>query len=421
MVSGGSVMTNWFGGGQFIISDGSPVQVIRSANAIRSVGILGDDYPFVRAELLVKQGERVVCGTPLFRDRKRPEIIVTAPVSGTVTDIALEARRRLSVITIAAEGNDCRRFDIPDTLERAAAQTLLLESGLWPSFRVRPFGRIPDPGSAPDAIFVTALDTDPHAVDANVVLAGQLEAFTRGVAFIKALTGGPVFVCQSPRENLVHEDDQVRCVHFAGAHPVGLAGTHIHRLFPLHGQRQVWQIHYQDVICLGRLLENGEPFTHRIISLAGPAVANPRLVSVPQGADLDDLVVGELKEGAKHIHSGSALSGRPGRYLGRYHWQVTALFKQQASHRPRWLQALTHSTQPKPVVPTEALEGALGPNIPAAALVRALSVGDVEMAEHLGCRSLLEEDMALLTYVTGGTQDFSVLLRSVLNGMESAS
>ncbi len=399
---------------------GAPEQIISPANPVRTIGVLGADYPNVPAQLKVAEGERIARGAPLFHDRKRPAIVFAAPASGTVVNIDLGAKRRLTSITIAVEDGQGKKFDVPGTPDRAAVQSLLMESGLWPSFRTRPFGRIPDPNSVPDAIFVTALDTNPHAVDANIVLAQHSDTFDSGVDYIKALTKGPVFVCQSPGTDLVPEDNQVQNVHFAGVHPAGLAGTHIHYLLPLHGKNRVWQIHYQDVIAIGRLVQSGELFAERVVALAGPAVKRPRLVNIIAGADLNDLLCNELKQGAKHIVSGPSISGRESQYLGRYHWQVTALHKKTSSVRPRWLKSFAAPKLPTPVVPTEALEHALGPSIPVVPLVRALSVGDTETAARLGCAELLEEDVALLTYATGGAQDFSVLLRQTLNELEGA-
>lgn len=382
--------------------------------------MLGADYPEMRAELLVEEGDLVPRGRALFRDWKRPDIVFTSPVSGKVTGTSLAGKRRLNSLTIALEGNDVRRFAIPPAPDREKAQQLLLESGMWPGFRARPFGRIPDPGSVPDAIFVTAIDTNPHAADANIVLAEQPEAFADGVGFLKLLTDGPVFVCQAPTEDLVEEDDQVRCVRFSGRHPAGLAGTHIDRLFPIIGKRRVWQINYQDVIILGLLLQTGELHAERVISLAGPAVKQPRLVKLPPGADLDELVAGELTEGEKHLLSGSAIAGRESRFLGRYSWQVTALHRPARAYHRHWFKLLERPARPKPVIPTTALEHALGPDIPVMPLIRALSVGDAETAKDLGCLGLLEEDMALITYATGGAQDFAALLRMNLDALEEA-
>ncbi len=399
---------------------GSPIQEVLPANATRTIGLLGVDSPGIRAELLVSEGTRVAAGTALFRDRKRPELRFTAPVSGTVTGIRIGEKRALATLTIAVAGAERERFPVAKLPDREQTQAVLLSSGLWPSFIARPFGRIPDPGSAPDAIFVTALDTQPFSADAGVVLAqGEgAEDFARGVAALKRLTDGPLFVCQRPGHRWIPDDERIRCVEVSGLHPAGLAGTHISRLFPVAGHRTVWQIHYQDVMAIGTLLRTGELAGERVIALAGSGVRRPRLVRVPPGADLEDLVENELTPGAKELLSGSPLAGRASRFLGRHHWQVSVLPRALPATPPGWFGQRTRAPKPPAIVPTAALERALAADVPIVTLLRALSVGDAETAARVGCRELLEEDLALVTYATDGTQDFGHLLRIVLDELE---
>ena len=51
-------------------------------------------------------------------------------------------------------------------------------------------------------------------------------------------------------------------------------------------------------------------------------------------------------------------------------------------------------------------------------LLRALSTGDIETAERLGCLQLVEEDLALFSYLCASKADYGVHLRSVLNELE---
>lgn len=400
---------------------GRPEQRVSPGNRVRTIGLDGADYPDVRSEILVGEGDDVAAGTPVFRDRKRPDIQFAAPVAGTVERVVRGSRRRLASIKIRIGEREAVRFTIPATPDRRGAQQLLLESGLWTGFRARPFGRIPDPGSTPEAIFVTAIDTHPLAADPRVVLEGVCDAFARGVELLGLLTDGPVFVCQGPGKDLVRARPNIRCVQFAGPHPAGLPGTHIHRLLPVRPGRCVWQVHYQDVAAIGLLLATRRLAGERVISLAGPGVRQPRLVRVPAGSSLDELVKGELAEGGTQVLSGAAIAGRRSRFLGRHHWQVTVLSDDPARRRQGWLSSVLALRQTEPVIPSEALEQAFGLGRPIVPLLRALSVGDVETAARLGCLELLEEDLALATYASGGGQDFPALLRSALDSLEAAT
>ena len=400
---------------------GTPEQKVCPGNRVQTIGFDGADYSDMRPEILVGEGDNVAAGAPLFRDRNRRDIQFTSPAAGVVERIVFGPRRRLASFEIRVGGGDAVRFVIPAAPDRSGARQLLLESGLWTGFRVRPFGRIPDPGSAPEAIFVAAIDTYPLAVDPTAVLDDVRGAFARGIELLGLLTDGPVFICQGPGEDLVRSSPNIRCVQFAGPHPAGLPGTHIHRLQPVRPGRCVWQVHYQDVVSIGLLLETGKLAGDRVISLAGPGVRRPRLVRVPAGSSLDELVEGELEEGGTQILSGSAIAGRRSRFLGRHHWQVTVLLDGQARRRYGWLSSILALRQTEPVIPSEALEQAFGLGRPIVPLLRALSVGDVETAARLGCLELLEEDLALAAYASGGGQDFPALLRSALDSLETAT
>lgn len=386
--------------------------------AIGQIGLAGADHPGLRAEMLVDEGTYVAQGATLYRDRRRPDVVFTAPVSGRVSEIAIGARRRMISITVAAEGEDKTRFETGNANDRDGLRKLLLASGLWPQFRTRPLERIPDPGAVPDAIFVTAMDTRSHAADPIAVLRERRESFSRGVSALALLTDGPVFVCQPDIEPLLSETATIKVVRFSGPHPAGLAGTHIAHLFPLAGQRKVWHIEAQDVAAIGSLLETGHADFVRTIALAGEGLRNPRLVRVPLGTDLHALVRSDLTPGQKRILSGPVLGGHETRYLSRYHRQASILDARMAPER-NWLMDALHKAATVPAfIPTQALENAIGPDVPVVPLLRALSIGDAETARKLGCLALAEEDLALATYATGGAVDFGHKLRTVLDALE---
>ncbi len=73
----------------------------------------------------------------------------------------------------------------------------MINSGLWTSFRTRPYSKIPAPGTRPAALFVTAIDTNPLAADPQVVIAEKdAQSFTAGLKVIRHLTGGKVYLCK---------------------------------------------------------------------------------------------------------------------------------------------------------------------------------------------------------------------------------
>lgn len=380
---------------------GQPRQELGEPVTVDSVALLAEDAPRTLLDTRVEVGARVDAGQVVLVDRLRPAIAFTTSIAGTVRELRHGPSRRVAALMIEADPEP----RAPEPAEPSqplsattdeAVRAALLAHGLWPAFITRPFGDIPEPDALADAIFVTAIDTQPLAPDPQVVIAAHREAFEHGLQALRALTRGRVVVCQAPGPALAPD-----AAVFRGPHPAGLAGTHIHYLHPaLTAASQVWAIGYQDVIATGYLLHTGRPWHERVIALAGPAVLEPRLVSVPRGARLASLAEGHVEADA-HLISGSVLHGRVHDFLGSRHLQVTGLRRVQTARRG-------------PIVPVAELERATplcGSPVP---LLRALSVGDDERAIPQGALGLLEEDMALLSYACPSQSDYGSLLRTVL-------
>lgn len=400
---------------------GAPRQVLREAGKVRTVAVSGHDFPGVRPDLRVAVGDRVRAGQAVFVDRRRPEIVFAAPGGGVVTAIERGLRRSLDSLVIRLDDGEAERFDVPPAPQREDLRLLLLASGLWPSFLTRPFGRIPDPGATPDAIFVTAVDTNPLAADPRVATGLHPDDFRRGLAALPLLTDGPVYLCRGAGPDLAPGVGGVTEVPVSGPHPAGLAGTHIHHLAPVGNGRSVWQISYQDVIAAGHLLATGTVPTARIVALAGAGVREPALVRLPAGASLDEALEGQLAEGAVRVLSGSLLSGREAGFLGRYHNQVTVIARRQprAPGLAASLRLFLSGMPDAAIIPREAFERVMPLDILPVPLLRALSVGDVETARDLGCLELLEEDLALLSHVCTTGTDYGALLRDALDQIEA--
>jgi Na+-transporting NADH:ubiquinone oxidoreductase subunit A len=398
--------------------EGRPRTTPGRAIEIEHVGLMAADYRGLRPVLKVAPDDRVRAGDVLFTDRRNPEIAFTAPAAGIVTEIITRGTvGGFQAVRIRRDGTECRSFDPrKGTPDRDAARRLLLESGLWPAMRTRPFGAIPDPAAVPDAIFVTAMASDPLAAEAAPIIHAHEAEFAAGLEVLAQLTDGPVHVCQAPGPALA-EGATV----FDGPHPAGLPGTHIHVLAPVGAGRSVWHIGYQDVIAIGHLRATGVPWSERVIALSGPGAADPRLLTVPLGADLGELTAGELRDHDQRVISGSVLSGVQAPYLGRHHLQVTVV--PEGWDVPNGSLTAAASTAvpgaPGPLLPIAAFDRVMALDIPAVPLLRALSVGDHETARRLGCLELVEEDVALLSYVCPGRGVYGPLLRAVLDEIEA--
>lgn len=431
---------------------GVPEQHVTTGASIHHVAIVGDDYVGMRPAMLVQEGDRVIKGQALFEDKKNPGVMFTAPASGTVVAIHRGERRVLQSVVIQIEGDEKRefaRFDAADlaTLSHDVVQTQLLESGLWTALRTRPYSKTPVPSTVPAAIFVTAIDTNPLSADPQPLILAERKAFDAGLTVLTRLTPGKVHVCQASGGKLGgHPQGQVAFNEFAGPHPAGLVGTHIHFLEPVSLTKQVWHLNYQDVIAIGKLFTTGELCAERIIAIGGPQATQPRLVRTLLGADLTALLAGETKEGENRIISGSVLSGRhatgPMAWLGRFHLQVSVVLEGRDKELFGWVlpgaekYSVTRTTLghflrhklfnfststnggERAMVPIGNYERVMPLDILPTVLLRDLLAGDTDGAQALGCLELDEEDLALCTYVCPGKYEYGPVLREVLTRIE---
>ncbi|MEM8884758.1 MAG: NADH:ubiquinone reductase (Na(+)-transporting) subunit A, partial [Planctomycetota bacterium] len=323
---------------------GEPSSDVEAGPAVKHVGLLGDDYVGMKPTMLVREGERVKLGQPLFADKKNPGVQFTAPGAGTVKSIVRGEKRKFESISIELDGDEEETFAQYDAgaiggLERAKVQENLVASGLWTAFRTRPYSRTPALDTAPHSIFVTAMDTRPHAPNPVPLIKEREADFTAGLKTIAQLTDGPVQLCRQAGQNFQVGEATPR--DFDGPHPAGLPGTHIHFIAPVSEQRTVWYIGYQDVIAIGHLFTTGRLDTTRLVALSGPVVKRPRLVRTRLGACISELTANEVEEGAVRRISGSVLDGRTADeardYLGRFHCQVSVISDEVPQPLLGWL------------------------------------------------------------------------------------
>ena len=432
---------------------GCPQQTIVESSQVQSVALVADDYIGLKPPMAVHEGDAVKLGQLLFTDKKTPGVQFTSPGCGTVTAVNRGAKRAFQSVVIELSGADEESFvsygntDL-STLTADQVRENLLNSGMWTVFRTRPYSKVPTADAVPHSIFVTAIDTSPLAADPAAVIAESPDDFIYGLQVIRHLTEGGVFLCKAPGADIPGGDlDFVKLTEFAGPHPAGLPGTHIHSLDSISEKKTVWHVNYQDVVAIGRLFVTGRLPVERVVAIGGPVVRNPRLLRTRLGANLSDLLSGELEEGDNRVISGSVLAGRtatgPFDFLGRHHLQVSVLAEGREREFLGWNKpgfnkfsvkrvfasalsgaakefGFTTATEgsPRSMVPIGSYEKVMPLDILPTFLLRALEVGDTEQAQALGCLELDEEDLALCTFVCPGKTDWGPLLRKSLVNIE---
>jgi Na+-transporting NADH:ubiquinone oxidoreductase subunit A len=410
---------------------GVPKQIIDTAKSVSQVALVTTDFIGLKPKMLVSEGQSVGIGTPLFVDKQDPQVQYVAPGTGRIVAINRGERRKLLSVVIELDDSLAEQcvFATDAVKQTQDIKQILLNSGLWTSFRTRPFNRVAHSDSNPAAVFVTAIDTRPLAANPNVIIANRKQEFIAGMHTLVQLLSCPIHLCiAADWAGPTFTDDGIQTTQFAGPHPAGLVGTHIHHLAPVSADKLVWHIAYQDVIDIGYLFKTGKLLSERTVSIAGPAVKNPRLLKTRPGANINELLDEETIDNCTdRVISGSVLDGMNASgavaFLGRYDNQISVLGTH--AEKMTWVSRIFKRTAVSPtydrqtaMIPVEAFDRIMPMDILMAPLLRALLVKDTVAAEDLGCLELAEEDMALSSFVCPAKLNYAVALRRNLNQIE---
>lgn len=430
--------------------EGAPEQKIYPGAKVSHVALIGDDLVGMKPTMAVQVGDVVKVGQLLYSDKKTEGINYTSPASGEVVAINRGNRRVFQSVVIKVAGEDYQSFSKhlgtgASDYNADSLKALLLESGMWPALRRRPYSKVAVPSETPSSLFITAVDTHPLAADPQVVIAEKKESFALGVKLLSKLAP-KTFLCVAKGSSISAEGENVTRHEFSGPHPAGLVGTHIHFLDSVSEKKVVWHIGYQDVIAVGELVKTGKLYTDRVVAVAGPVARNPRLVKTRLGACLTELCKEEIFDDAEIRRvSGSVFGGRvangPFDYLGRFHNQVSLLKEgrereflgwhspgfDKFSVKPIYLSKLlgkkfgfntnTNGSH-RSIVPIGSFEKVMPLDIEPTFLMRYLFSNNTEMCVKLGALELDEEDVALCTFVDPCKNDFGPKLREKLTIIE---
>ncbi|MCB0703795.1 MAG: Na(+)-translocating NADH-quinone reductase subunit A [Saprospiraceae bacterium] len=404
-------------------------------------------------KMLVEEGVSVKAGDPLFFDKSNPDVVFGAPVSGEVISIHRGEKRAIDEVIILADKEiqyrDLGKIDLEKT-SREDLVKHLIGSGAWNLFRQRPFDLVANPADVPNNIFISTFDTAPLAPDLNLVVAGNEAAFQAGINTLAKLTSGKVHIGLDGRRELAPSTAFTQAanaeVHwFHGKHPAGNVGIQIHHIDPITPSSKVWTLGVQEVISLGTLISEGKYDCSRMIALGGSEVIRPRYVRTYAGANIKELLQGEIAPGNVRIISGDVLSGSQkseDQFLNFYDDQVTVIKEGDYYELFGWLLPLsprpsvsntfpnflypslkfeadtnTHGEK-RAFVMTGQYEKVLPMDIYPQHLMKSIIVNDFERMEGLGLLELVEEDVALCEFVCTSKQPLQKILREGLDYMQ---
>lgn len=401
------------------------------------------DFKGLLPKLIVKPGDPVKAGSPLFYDKNNPEVKICSPVSGIVSAINRGERRVIQEVVIEASGSEeALSFQVsePSSLSREQVTRLLLDSGLWALIRQRPYSTIPKPGSVPKSIFISGFDSAPLAPDLDFIVKDQAGEFQKGIDALSKLTDGKVHLCidgSSPAGKTFTGAKGVQLHHFSGPHPSGNVGIQIHHIDPVNKGEKVWFLKPQDVVSIGRFFIDGKPDHTVVIALTGSEVLKPAYYKITRGASVSCLISGTIRDGDPRIISGNVLTGaqlsRHG-FIGYYDHQLTVIPEGKHHEFLGWAlpgfgkfsvsRAFFSWLSPskefridtnlkgghRAFVMTGEYEKVLPMDIHPVHLLKAILVEDIDKMEQLGIYEVSEEDFALCEFVCTSKTDVQEII-----------
>ncbi len=410
------------------------------------------DFEGVTPKLLVKVGDQVKAGTPLFFNKYNERVIFTSPVSGTVAAVNRGEKRKVLSVTVTPDTTqqyeEFAKLDL-NAATRQQIVEMLLKAGLWPMIQQRPYGIIANPDDQPKAIFISAFDSAPLAPDYNFALKGEERNLEAGIALLKRLTAGKVHL--SMRANAEGQMAALKGAEhhtFAGKHPVGNVGVQIHHIDPMNRGEVAWTVNIADVAVLGRFVNEGRVDMTKVIAVTGSEIERPAYLRVIAGARMDSILKGNVRKqaegGSVRVISGNVLTGVKSAmegFLSFYAHQVTVIPEGDKYELFGWMmprfgkfsvsRAYFSWLCPKkeyrldtnlnggerPFVVTGLYEKYLPMDIYPMYLLKACLAGDIEKMENLGIYEVVEEDFALCEFVDPSKIDIQQIIRNGINLM----
>ncbi len=432
---------------------GAAAQKVEKGNAADIIALKPTDFKGFAPRLLVREGDKVLAGSPVMADKQSADILLTAPVSGMVAEIVRGEKRKLLEVRIKAD-ETCEYLDFGahNAVKMSAAEIkdLLCKSGLWAGLIQRPYGILANPAAEPKAIFVSAFSTAPLAADTEFTLRDELQNIQAGVDALGKLTKGGVHFsinADTSSSSPFHKVEHVIMHEISGKHPAGNVGIQIANIAPIQKGETVWTVSLLLLSAIGRLMNTGKVDLRRKVAVTGPVAKDPCYVEALPGTPMKafaahyDNAAGDIR-----FISGDVLSGEnvgENGSLGFFDDQVTLLhegtkreilgwakpfrFNQFSATRTyfSWLcpkkkynmdtnvhggpRAFVVSDLYNKVLPIDGFFPVY--------LIKACLAGDIDNMEKFGIYEVLPEDLALCEFIDPSKNDIQAILQSGIDLM----
>ena len=410
------------------------------------VAVKPTDFKGFLPRLLVKEGDRVLAGSPVLADKQKPQILVTSPVSGTVKSIVRGDKRKLLAVLVDADASqEYVDFGTKVPADAEQVKELLLKSGLWGALIQRPYGVQADPALRPKAIFISSFSTAPLAADTEFTLGDRFADIQAGVNALAKLTDGGVHFSVNKavwNSSPFHKVENAIVHSVSGKHPAGNVGVQISHIAPIQKGETVWTMPVLFVAALGHVINTGKLDLTRKVAVTGPVAADPAYVVALPGPPVKEIT--DVPADARVI-GGDVLTGEnlgADGTLGFFQDQLTLLHEGTEREWFGWAKPFrpkVHSSSwcyfswltpkkkydmdtnlhggPRAFVETKCFEDVTPMDIFPIYLIKACLAGDIEKMEKFGIYEVLPEDLALCDYVDPSKNDIQAMIQQGIDLM----
>ncbi|MBO5263609.1 MAG: Na(+)-translocating NADH-quinone reductase subunit A [Bacteroidaceae bacterium] len=430
---------------------GAPAAEFVSVAEPKQYALMPADFTRVTPKVVVKPEDKVKAGEPLFIDKNCPELQFVSPVSGTVVAVNRGERRRVLSVVVESDGKfESVEYKAKDVLSLSAEEIKadLAKAGLFAFMRQRPYDVIATPSDSPRAIFVSAFDSKPLAVDFEIALKGNEDDFQTGLDALSRIAPVYLGVGASQKAAALSVAKNVTTTIFKGPHPAGNVGVQINKVAPVNKGEIVWTIGAEEVIFIGRLFNKGKIDFTRTIAVAGSEVTNPAYSKVVLGAQISTLIDGRTKsENPLRIIDGNVLTGKKttaDSFLGAFSTEITIIpeimggdeafgwiaprFSMFSTSRSyfSWLmpkRAYTIDARIKGgerhMIMSNEYDKVFPMDIYPEYLIKAIITGNIDKMEALGIYEVAPEDFALCEFVDSSKLELQRIVREGLDKLRA--
>ena len=424
---------------------GEAEKFLTEAKPSKTFALKPDNFFATIPRLLVKEGDLVAKGAPIFHAKHDPRILFVSPVSGIVKEILRGSKRKILHVIIENKNDSVTKHDINilSKLDRSTIVEILLNSGAWPFIKQRPYGILADPDIIPKSIYVSSCCTAPLGVDFEFLLKNDKDSFQLGIDVLNTLVKEPINLSiDASFSGFLEKIKGVNILLVNGPHPAGNVSVQMQKHLPINMGEKVWEVRPEDVANIGKLFYSGEYSAQRTIAVAGSSVVQPQYIKTQIGAKISSLIslTGVDDSSQNRYINGDVLSGiseSEHGYIDFYNNLLTIIPEGNHYRMFGWLPFMDNKIpslsktslswlfgkkgyevdtnmngEERAFVVTGEMEKVFPMDIYPMQLLKACMAEDIEKMEALGIYEVIPEDFGLIDYANTSKIEAQEIIRS---------